>query len=60
MLWVHHDGPRVAHLPLDESLPGLRSLLQPGNADGLFGSIVGPVEVTTHPVNCYPLHCVNT
>lgn len=60
MLWVHHDGTRVAHLALDEGLPGLGSLLQPGNADGLFGSVVGPVEVPAHPVDRNPLHCVNT
>lgn len=59
MLRVDHDGPRVAHLALDQSLAGLRSFLQPGHTNGLLGPVVRPVEVPSHPVHCDPLHCVD-
>lgn len=60
MLGVHHNCSRVAHLALNESLSGLRSLLQPGNTDSLLRPVICPVEITPHPVYCYPLNCVNT
>lgn len=60
MLGVHHNGARVAHLALDESFAGLRSLLQPGHTDSLLRSVVGPVEITAHPVHGNPLYGVNT
>lgn len=60
MLLVHHNCTRVAHLALNESLAGLRSFLQPGHTDSLLRPIICPVEITSHPVYGYPLHCVNT
>lgn len=57
--WIHHDGPRVSHLPLDEGFAGLRSLFQPSHADGLLGSIVSPVEIVGHPVHGDALHGVD-
>lgn len=60
MLGVHNYGTRMAHLSFNESLAGLRSLLQPGNTDSLLRSIICPVQITTHPVYCYPLYCVDT
>lgn len=49
--WIHHDGPRVSHLPLYEGLAGLRSLFQPSHADGFLGPVVSPVQVVGHPVH---------
>lgn len=60
MLGVYHNGTRVTHLSLNESLAGLWSLLQPGNTDSLLRPIICPVEITSHPVYRYPLYCVDT
>lgn len=60
MLGVHHNGSRVAHLALNESFAGLRSLLQPGDTDSLLRPVVSPVEITPHPVDSNPLNSVNT
>lgn len=60
ILGVHHNGTRMTHLSLNESLAGLWSLLQPGNTDSLLRPIVCPVEITSHPVYCYSLYCVDT
>lgn len=60
MLGVHHDCSGVAHLALNERFSGLRSLLQPGNADSLLRPIICPVEITPHPIYCDSLNCVNT
>ena len=60
VLGVYHNGARMTHLSLNESLAGLWSFLQPGDADSVLRPVVGPVEITSHPVDRYPLHCVDT
>lgn len=60
MLRVHHDSSGVGHLPLDERLPGLGGLLQPGYANGLLGPVVCPVQVICHPVHSNALNCVDS
>lgn len=56
---VHHDGTGMGHLPLNQRLPCLGSLLQASHTDGLLGAIIRPVQVVPHPVHSDPFHIVD-
>ncbi len=57
---IHYNGTRVSHFSLNEGFAGLWSLFQPSHADGFLGPVVCPVQVVSHPVHGYALHCVDS
>lgn len=57
---VYYYGPGMGHLALNKSFAGLRGFLQFGHTDGLFGSIISPIQVLPHPVHSNTFYCVNT
>lgn len=57
---VYYYGSRMGHLALNKSFAGLRGFLQFGHTDGLFGPIIGPIQVLPHPVHSNTFYCVNT
>lgn len=57
---VYYYGSGMGHLALNKSFAGLRGFFQFGHTDGLFGSIISPIEVLPHPVHSNTFYCVNT
>lgn len=57
---VYYYGSRMGHLALNKSFAGLRGFLQFGHTDGLFGSIISPIQVLPHPVHSDTFYSVNT